>query len=258
MEGKTGTVFIRVYSDLLNIGYYSILHRDECITFLPIVERKKLRSIPSFLNPRDIIDPCTGDPLYKYYRYTRYYVNAVHYDPRIDLGFYTEEYKGRRLPVKKIKKKDLILFISGLAKYPEDLWKKKEINMNKILYDLKKKKSIGIYIVGGIYVDKIIYIRSSDWDSVIEKYSVLYYSPHYYRLNDRDSIGVIGKSFYVKPPIPIAYLTLKGYRLTRYLIDLMGYSNAVKFSRQNFRKSRYILIDDEKLMKNVLLRADYR
>jgi len=243
---KQPVVMIRVYSDLQNIGYYSVLHNDGCVTYLPIIEKKRLRETPSFLDPNRVVDKCSGEPLSKYYRYSRYVVLAIHNDPRIDLGLYTEEIRGR-LP-KKIGRNTWILFVSGLAEYPEEAWNMKSMDFKKMLVDLKKRGKIGIYIVGGIIVDKSILIKNVEWDNYVSKYTVLMYSPHYYRLEDRETHAILGRGFWINPPLKIATLNYpRGYSVTRELLSLIGYGEAGKFVKQNFRKTRIMDIGVEKI-----------
>lgn len=244
---RIGIVLIRVFSDLKNMGYYSVIHNDHCITFLPIIEMRDLRKIPLFLDPRKIIDHCRNTPLISYYRFSKYDVKAIHNDPRIDLGFYTEDNKPSRLPKKKLKKNDIILFMTGLAFYPPEIWFSNKANMNKILYELKKNGKIGIYIVGGLIVNNLIEINGINWDKIIAKYPVLTYSPHYYRLRREKTLAILGRGFYIDPPVKIASRYIYGYRLSRDIISLIGYRNAVKILRQNFRKSSYIVIRREKI-----------
>ncbi len=248
-KDSTGLVLVRVFSDTNNIGYYSVLHDDQCISLLPIIETTGLRDKPIFMDPYRIIDPCRNVPLITYYKFTKYRINAIHNDPRLDLGFYTEENKPSRLPKKKLKKGDIILFMAGLAQYPPEIWFFDNVNMRKILYNLRKEGKIGVYIVGGLVVERKIEINNSQWNDAISKYPVLTYSPHYYRVEKRNTFAVLGKGFYIDPPIKIAVLTTKGYRLTRKFISLIGYNNAEKLLRQNFRKSRYILVEHDRLEK---------
>jgi hypothetical protein len=252
--GEVGVVLIRTFSDTYNIGYYSIL-RDDCITLLPIVERYDLSSIPVFMDPSKIIDKCTNAPLSIYYKFSRFKARAIHNDPRPDLGFYTEEDRPSRIPKRKLRRGDIVLFMAGLARYPDEIWYLDQVNMRRLLYDLKKAEKIGIYIVGGIIVDKIIEI-GGDWNEYIIKYPVLSYSPHYYRLERRETVAVLGRGFTVNPPVRIASITLEGYRLSRGLIHLIGYRDSEKLARQNFRKSRYKVVDERVLEKIILSYAD--
>jgi len=240
-------IMIRVYSDLTNIGYYSIIHPNNCITFLPIIETKKMKKIPLFLDPSRIVDKCKNVPLINYYQYSKYNVKAIHYDPRIDLGFYTEELRPSRLP-RKIDRDFIILFMAGLAEYPENIWSFKNQSIHKIIQELKNIGKIGIYLVGGLIVEKTIIIQDNEWDENIEKYPVLIYSPHYYRLEpkDRETYAVLGKGFYIKPPIKIAKLTNIGFKVTRALIRLIGKKNAENLLKQNFRKTRILRVSREK------------
>ncbi len=254
---RINIVLLRVFSDLVNIGYYSVLHEDDCYTLLPIVERHKLREIPAFLDPRKIRDRCSGDPLIKYYLFSKYDVVAIHNDPRIDLGFYTEEYRGGRLPRRKLGKGDLVLFMSGLARYPDKIWYYRSTRINDVLKELKRRGDVGIYLIGGIVVDKTLTISSSDWGEIVEKYQVLMYSPHYYRLDKRETYAIIGRGFYVKPPLRLANLTPRGYKLSKNLLTLIGRTEAYKLVKQNFRKTKYLGIDREKIESMIMPRAEF-
>lgn len=257
MVDRLNIVLIRVFSDLVNIGYYSVIHSDDCVTLLPLVETRRVRGKPSFLDPRRVIDKCTGDPLIKYYLFTKYRVEIIHNDPRIDLGFYTEEYRGRRLPKRKLKKGDLVLFMSGLAEYPDKIWYYRSTSISRVLRDLKREGKVGIYLIGGLFVEKTVRIKSDEWSEVIERNQVLMYSPHYYRLEDRDAFAVIGRGFYINPPLRIAKLTIHGYRLSNELISLIGRRESYKLTKQNFRKSKYLTIKQDKFENIIAPRIEF-
>lgn len=241
MSKLTRIVLIRVYADFTNPGYYSVLHSNNCITILPIIEEHKLRYIPEHLDPHKIIDKCTGKTLYNYYAYSKKDAKAIHWDPRIDLGFYTEKYYGRRLSWRKIESGDYILFMTGLARYPEKMWKERIGKLSKIIKDLKKRNGIGIYLIGGIVVEEKILIKNSYWKTAIKKYPMLSYSPHYYWVQGRDTYAIIGKGFTLyNDPLELAKLTPTGIRPKRILVKLIGRENAEKLVKQKFRKTGLI------------------
>lgn len=250
-------LMLRVFMDTANGGYYSPLHEDGCTSILPVPETTNLRYVPSFLNPDNIIDPCGYGFISRYYAMECFKKGqkAVHNDPRPDLGFYTGHYspKGRlpRSPGKRLEEGDIILFIAGLAKYPSDLWEKKpRANIvRRILAKLKKNGLAGIYIVSGLVVEKVIDINSLGWSKVLKKYPVLRYSPHYYRLRDQ-TVAVLGKGFNIDPPLKI-YCFKEG--VTRHLRELMGWENAIKIVKNNFRRSGVINVSYKKIKDLVYL-----
>ncbi|RLG79212.1 MAG: hypothetical protein DRO13_06310 [Thermoprotei archaeon] len=254
---SVNAVLIRVYSDLGNVGYYSVLHSDGCTTLLPVAEEEGLISIPNFMNPLRIRDKCTDKPIAHYYAFAKRSIKAVHNDPRIDLGFFTENYRGGRLPKKSIRIGDYVLFMSGLAEYPEKTWYLDRKEFYRLVKSLRKKGKVGIYIVGGIVVERKLVIRSRDWDSVSAKHPVLLYSPHNYWSERKDTLAVIGRGFYVKPPVRVATLTDTGFRPSAKLIRLVGRTAANKLVRQRFRKTGLLILDREKLEEIVLAYAVY-
>lgn len=250
-------VLIRVYADLSNPGYYSVIHRDNCITILPVVEKNSLETIPSFMDPGRIIDKCSGKPLEYYYKFSKFNPKAIHNDPRIDLGFYTEEARSNRLPYTKMSRETIILFMSGLAKYPENIWFASKKEFRKIQREIRSKNLMGIYIIGGIVLNKVLKIESSDWNKTFEEIPVLMYSPHYYRKNNKNTVAFIGKGFYINPPLKIATLTTDSFKITRDLIELINRENVYKLIKQNFRKTSIIETKRDIFEKTLGSRIDY-
>ena len=240
----TKLLMLRVYMDTVNGGYYSPLHENGCATTLPMPETIRLRHIPSFLKPDNVIDPCGYGLLSKYYVKECFKNDqiALHNDPRPDLGFYTGHYspKGRipKSSEKQLREGDILLFMAGLAEYPEDIWDKEKSlwNIRKMLTKLKKTGKAGIYLVSGLIVEKVIDVRSIGWSRILKKYPILRFSPHYYRIKDH-TVAVLGKGFTINPPIKI-YCFKNG--LTKYIIDLIGEANTIKIMKNNFRKSGII------------------
>ncbi len=237
-------LLLRAYMDTSDGGYYSPLHSSGCVSLLPMPEKKRIRRPPAFLRPRYLVDPCTGGSLDKYYVSGCFerYPHTVHNDPRPDLGFYTGYYMPRgRVPhrePKKLRRGDILLFMAGLAEYPEDTWRiaRSVRDVQKILTGLKREGKAGIYIVSGLVVEEVLDISQTGWNRALKKYPQLRYSPHYYRRGDKP-VAVIGRGFYLNPPLMIySYKT----GLTRKFIELIGEDNAVKVSRNNFRRSAVI------------------
>jgi len=249
---KIGVVLLRVYADTSNIGYYSVLHEDGCVTLLPINEKYSVSEIPSFLDPRRIVDPCRNTPLRAYYKFARVEVNAVHNDPRLDLGFYTEELRGARLPRKKLRPRDIVFFMAVLAEYPDEIWYSSKVSMRKVLSLLRKEGKIGVYLVGGIVVERKVAIQSDTWSEAVKAYPILAYSPHYYRVEARDTFAILGKGFRIEPPLKIAVYTQTGFRVMDTLKRLVGSSASLNLAKQRFRKSRYLLVD-ESVLDNLVL-----
>jgi len=254
---KTGVVLLRVYADTSNIGYYSVLHEDGCATLLPIDENYGIREIPAFLDPRKIVDSCKNTPLKTYYKFARVEVNAVHNDPRLDLGFYTEGLHGARLPRKKLKLGDIVLFMAVLAQYPDEIWYSSRVSMRKVLSTLRREDKIGVYLVGGIVVEKKVTILSDMWSEAVKAYPILAYSPHYYRVEDRDTFAILGRGFKIEPPLKIAAYTQTGFRITDTLKRLVGSSTSLALAKQRFRRSRYLLVDNSVLDNWILPYATF-
>ena len=246
----TKMLLLRVYLDTNQFygGYYSPIHDNGCITFLPIKETHQLREIPSHLNAIKIIDKCTNMQLSMFYP-REWVINnklAVHNDPRLDLGFYTGHYAPiGRIP-RRLARNDYILFMAGLAKYRAGFWDKprSKSEIIKAFKEAKDKGNAGIYIVAYIKVNDIVEIKN--WLQAIKKYPNLKYSPHYYwEDTQRITVAVIGESNYIIPPIKI--FDLKEKKPTRVLVDLIGKENTVRLIKNNFRKSRLIIMDSEQI-----------
>lgn len=244
------TLLLRVYIDTNQLygGYYSPIHDNGCTTLLPIKETHQLREVPPYLNATEIIDKCTNMPLLTFYP-QEWIINnrlVIHNDPRPDLGFYT----GHHAPIgripRKLAKNDYILFMAGLAKYRAGFWDKQrnKSEIIKAFREAKDKGNTGIYIVAYIKVNDIIEIK--DWLQVIEKYPNLKYSPHYFWKNtQRTTVAIIGESNYIIPPVKI--FDLKEKKPTRVLVDLIGRENTIRLIKNNFRKSRLIIMDSEQV-----------
>lgn len=243
--------------DEANGGYYSPLHEGGCASILPVPEKNSLRHIPSFMNPDNIVDPCGYGVLSRYYVCDCFSnnVKAVHNDPRPDLGFYTGHYAPYgRIPKsfgKRLREGDILLFMAGLAEYPEDLWDhcRTVKDVRKVLSSLKRRGKAGIYIVSGLVVERVVDIGRTGWVKALRDYPVLEYSPHYYSWDDR-TVAVIGKGFIISPPLKI-YCFREG--LSREFIDLVGRDNAVKIMRNNFRRSGVVEVSYRRVRDIVYL-----
>lgn len=238
-------LILRAFFETSNGGYYSPLNR-ECYTLLPIPEDlSKLGKTPPHLQPEKIIDQCTGEKLSKFYP-IEHDNNPLHNDPRLDLGIYTGYYMPKgRLPYKKNKKleeNDLLLFMAGLAEYPEKFWSKRRrlSEIKKAFRESQVKDKAGIFIVGGIIIDEIIDISKIGWKNSIRRYPNIIYSPHYYRKNDYP-VAVIGKGFLLRKPFKISTSKLKP---TKNFIELIGKENAYNTARNNYRRTRIIYVKD--------------
>lgn len=258
-ENSVRVVLVRAYSDLSNVGYYSVLHEDECVTILPIVERRELRAVPAFMEPSSIVDKCTGRKLSTYYKFSRVGQGAIHNDPRIEMGFYTEDSRPSRLSARGISRGAVLLFMTGLAKYPEDVWLFDLKVFRKVLRRIREENKVGLYVVGGIVVDRVVSIDGSsyDWSRAVEEFPVLMYSPHYYRSERGSAVAFVGRGFFVNPPLKIATVTSRGYRISRSLYDLVGRGVAMKLARQNFRKSSLVEVPVEAYERVLGSRVDF-
>ncbi|MCD6195438.1 MAG: hypothetical protein J7J82_01465 [Staphylothermus sp.] len=238
------TILLRVYAESANGGVYSILWED-CLTILPIPERQILRNDPKHLRMDKIIDKCTNKPIKEFYpkRIREKYL-YVHYDPRLDKGFYTDYYMPRgRLPKKKNKRldeNDLLLFMAGIVE-------SKKSNITKIPSINKSVRNgkAGIFIIGGIIVEEIINVSEIGWKKAIKKYPELKLSPHYYRYGD-SPVAVIGKSFILEEPYP---LMMFPRIINKNAFKLLGKEILYNMIRNNFRRSRVFETNPDKILK---------
>lgn len=238
-------LILRAYLETSNGGYYSPLH-SKCYTLLPIPENpRKLREVPEHLQPDKIVDLCTKKKLSSFYP-LEHRNNPLHNDPRLDLGFYTGYYMPKgRIPhraEKRLGENDLLLFMAGLARYPENFWSKSRSlrEIKKAFRESVRRGKSGIFIIGGIIVREIIDISETGWGIMIKKYPVIKHSPHYYRRNDYP-VAVIGKGFFLKKPFRISTSNLKP---TKNFVELIGKENAYNTARNNYRRTRVIKIKD--------------
>ncbi len=253
--GMTRILLLRVFVETSNGGYYSPLHEDGCATLLPIPDdKRKYRTIPSHLLAGNIVDECNGRELSQYYPVELGENPIVHRDPRLDKGFYTGYYapKGRipRRHGKRLGRGDYLVFIAGLARYPRGFWEKRRrlAEIHRAFTEARRRGLTGIYIVGYIVVEDIVDVNADGWSRVLEKYSFLKESPHYYRVNDKP-VAVIGKPVKTRPPIMIADSTGSP---TIMLAELIGRENALKLAKNHYRKSRVLNVEPyilEKLVK---------
>ncbi len=236
------TLFLRAFIETSNGGYYSPIHANRGYTLLYIPENHQLRDHPSHLYPENIRDECTGLTLDHYYP-VEDRGRPIHRDPRLDLGFYTGYYMGPpgygRLPKKPSKRLgpgDLLLFMAGLAKYPEKLWASRFTRglIRRIHRETCSRGLCGVYIVGGIIIEEVIDISVTGWDQALKIYPQLYYSPHYYRSGSDHPVAVVGKGFKLGKPLLIGYGKNKPHK---NLVELIGYRDAYMVSRNNYRRS---------------------
>jgi len=238
------TLLLRVYAESANGGIYSILWED-CLTILPIPEKQILGNDPKHLRMDKIIDKCTNKPIKEFYpkRIREKYL-YVHYDPRLDKGFYTDYYMPRgRLPKKKDKRlgeNDLLLFMAGIIK-------REKQNSTKIpsINKYNKNGKAGIFIIGGIIVEEIIDTEEIGWKKAIKKYPELKLSPHYYRYGDKP-VAVIGKSFILEEPYP---LMIFPRIINKDAYQLLGKEILYNMVRNNFRRSRVFETNLDKILK---------
>ncbi len=246
-----------------NGGYYSPIHpARDCYTLLYIPETRPLMNKPPHLYPENIIDKCSGRPLSDYYP-VELRGKPIHRDPRLDLGFYTGYYMGPpghgRLPKnpdKGLGRGDLLLFMAGLATYPEEPWGKGFTlpMVKRVLRKTCRMGGCGVYIVGGIIVEHIVDTSVAGWNRAISEHPVLEQSPHYYRISGdgRDHpVAVVGRGFQLDRPLLIGRGKNNPHR---NLAELIGEGNAVMVSRNNYRRSRIIVVESiedfmDKLLK---------
>ncbi|WFO74896.1 hypothetical protein J4526_07440 [Desulfurococcaceae archaeon MEX13E-LK6-19] len=232
---------MRVYlstSDLKVMpGYYSpFLREKECAGLIPIPDEHIPQDrLPAHLDPCRAIEPCTG---LKYEMLQPLEWSWIlHRDPRLDLGFYTDPRFNR------VRSGDIVLFVAGLAEYPRGFWGSRRWSIKEIrrvFTDSVRQGKAGIYVVGGIIVEKVLNIsRLKDgWKKALEIAPILKYSPHYYHGNDYP-VALIGKSFILEPPLPVSK-PVPGKLVgppTRLLVKLLGEEKAYAYARKNYRKS---------------------
>ncbi len=238
------TLLLRVYAESANGGTYSILWED-CLTILPIPEKQILRNDPKHLRMDKIIDKCTNKPIKVFYplRIRKKYL-YVHYDPRLDKGFYTDYYMPKgRLPKKRDKRldeNDLLLFMAGIMRR-EKRDSAKTPSLNKYI----KNGKAGIFIIGGIIVDEIINTEEIGWKEAVKKHPELKLSPHYYRYGDKP-VAVIGKSFILQEPYP---LMIFSRIINKDAYQLLGKEILYNMVRNNFRRSRVFETNPDKILK---------
>ncbi len=249
-------LLLRAFFETSNGGYYSPLHENGCASLLPIPDdRRRYRRIPQHLLADKITDPCTGNSISIYYPIEYGTRPLVHRDPRLDLGFYTGYYAPNgRLPKreeKRLGEGDYLLFIAGLAMYPEDFWimRRRLGEIRRVFRKLVREGKAGVFIVGGLRVIELIDTSATGWSEAIEKYSFLAESPHYYRVKDYP-VAVVGEPLIIDP-IMIADSTGKP---TRKLVALIGEERARSIARNNYRKSRVIRVgvDFEEKLANLI------
>ncbi len=250
----TKLIMLRVYLDTNPIygGYYSPIHSNECITLLPIRELHRLKHVPWFLEARKIIDKCLGISLIEYYPLEWGDNVVVHNDPRPDLGFYTGHLAPRGRIPSKLGVGDYIVFMAGLAEYPEDTWYRRRTRAEitrAFRHSLKNGKA-GIYLVAYIRVKEMLRIKS--WHAVLEKYPQLRFSPHYYWLEgNNETVAVVGESAYIVPPVK--FYDFGKRELNSKVVEVIGRDVAVSIVRSNFRKSRLIEVDEYSIEKMLRL-----
>ncbi len=232
-------LLLRAYAETSSNGYYSPLHRGNCPTLLPIPEEGVLRAKPWFMDPRRTRSPCTGEPLSTYYP-VEHAATPIHNDPRLDLGLYTDYYMpGGRLPSrpgKRLGRGDVLLFMAGLAQYPDEAWRRpRSLREQKRLFDEARRRGrAAVYLVGGIVVEEIVDTGLVGWEKAVRRHPVLACSPHYYRVMD-EPVAVLGRGFTLQPPPRISC----GRGPCRGFTMLLG-DAALGAARNNYRRTRVV------------------
>jgi hypothetical protein len=229
----------RAFLDTSTGGYYSPLHMLlKCATLIPPEEFPltpyRLEKIPPWLNPFKVRDPCTGMPLNKFLPLDRKWV--LRNNPRLDLGFLTDRpiARGGKIPW-GITKDSLILFISGLAEYPEDFWEtpRRLVEIRRAFRESLHNCKASLYAVGGLIVEKFIDVLNYGWKRIVNKYPCLKESPDYW-YNDPEVVAILGKPFRLRPPIKL--YTPCNWKVSQALIDLLGKKRAQKVASTVFKK----------------------
>jgi len=257
----TRVLLLRAWLDTSSLpggqGYYSPLEGG-CATLIPIPEEHVNRGdYPrEALDPRVARSPCSGRSLDNYMPLGRGWL--LHNDPRLDMepGFYTDYYapQGRlpRSPERGLRPGDLLLFAAGLAQYPRGFWERRR-RLTEILRafrEARERGGLGVYLVGGLRVEKVIDVSRTGWERALELAPVLRYSPHLYRDGDRP-VAVVGEPLATGEPVLLARPAAG--RLcgepTPLLIGLLGRRAAEAFLRQNCRRARVVTVEGERLAR---------
>ena len=239
-------------------GYYSPLH-GSCATLIPVPETK---ARAEHLEPSRAVDPCTSRPLVEYMPLEGGW--TLHWDPRLDLGFYTDYYAPRgRLPHRpghRLNQGDVLAFMAGLAVYPEGFWERRR-RKNDILRAFRRSVSegrAGIYLVGLIRIRAVIDVSRTGWNHALTLHPQLRLSPHYHRPVD-EPVAVIGEGYLVEPPAPLSKPNgaLARQPPSPLLEQLIGSAAAKAVARGNYRRSRVVRVGFNRL-QSLLEEKGYR
>ena len=226
---------IRIWADTVNGAQYSIIHRDGCITPIPIPEHRRLREKPCFLDPDCTKTRCTNKPL-SHYMQKPY---PLHNDPRLDQGFYTGYWAPRGVIPRDFKPTGILLFFAGLAA--------EHHSKRPRLKSLVAEQLGGVYLVGGILVEEVIDTSKTGWRRALKQHPELICSPHYWRRDVDMPLAVLGRGFALDPPIP-AHSPETPERPSQLLTRLLGEKAAQGFALNNYRRTRLVRGREEEVM----------
>ena len=261
MVGYGPSLLLRVYFETADGGYYSPKFRD-CFEALPIPEfigrLQKLDVAKSFTYDK-IPRRCSRGGLDKYLPTdyllvggSSYPVNKViaHYDPRLDIGVYSDYWRagGGRIPkvIKEFKGKSYLFLAAGLSEYPDRFFSKKHgfTEIRRVFM----KSSRGIYVVGYMRIDEVVDLTEYTsnisqslreggidevWEKAINEYGKrVAMTPHYARTVDLPVVILSEKGNYdfFNKPLPLIEWVGRKRLLSKYsyLFNISGIDDRVR------------------------------
>ncbi len=228
------SLLLRVYFETADGGYYSPKFRN-CFEALPVPEFiGRLTRIDYALNFTydKVPSRCGAGGLNKYLPIDYLLVGGssypaskviAHYDPRLDIGVYSDYWRsaGGRIPkaLKTEGKESYLFFAAGLAKYPPKFFDVKHgfTEIRRVFM----RSDRGIYVVGYMKVDEVADLTEFSskiqaslrdggidkvWEEAVKKYGErVIMTPHYARPVDLPVVVLSNEGHYgfFKKPIPL-------------------------------------------------------
>ncbi len=232
---------LRVYLDTSSLpgggGYYPPLHPGRgCATLLPVPE-PGLRGRPPPLDPWVAGDPCTGRAVAWFQPLGLEW--PLHRDPRLDLGWYMDRWAPRgRLP-RRLAGGGLLLFVAGLAVYPEGFWAERRSlsEIRRAFRGAVEAGRAGVYLVGLLEAWEALDVGREGWGRLLARCPTGAESPHYWT-RDHWTVALLGRGFLVEPPL---YMGRPG-SASEAARQLLGGEAAEALARGRFRRSRLLAL----------------